>query len=397
MIRIRRGKEPDVLKRNRRKHLARAVLAWSRGASANDETKDGREKLDFSGYEVARDMLYEAQKHKCAYCERLPGLNNQPVEHFRPKAGAVRGDPRLENGRAETDGEHYWWLAWSWSNLFFACTTCNGRGTKGNWFPLQVGTQAIPPPPREALAELPATHWDTSGEQPMLIDPSVEDPMDFIVWLPSNPEEEEWTRLRWLPFGVDDRGEVTIATFKLDRELPDDVSSYIRAHVVPKLLRLERAHTCREHDAALCVWDELEAILEPTMPYLAAVYDSMEWFLEHPRLNGVRFFVGRTLKRPGAVGDDPPPQSIEEPPELRDFPDEVRLKVRAEVLNAAQAILALCEQRSWDAETLRRVLGYDSIETVRSACRKLVEERRLTRMEDGSFRSQLARSSSPPE
>ncbi len=54
----------------------------------------------------------------------------------------------------------YYWLAYRWSNLFFACQLCNQRFKK-NLFPLRD-------PARRALSH----HHDLSCEEPLLIDPA---------------------------------------------------------------------------------------------------------------------------------------------------------------------------------------------------------------------------------
>jgi 5-methylcytosine-specific restriction endonuclease McrA len=96
-------------------------------------------------YRCAGDLLYRRQGRKCAYCERCEERRRNDVEHFRPKARANRLP-----GSALTHG--YWWLAWRWDNLLFACAVCNRSWTK-DWFPLEDDTHALqpgdPPPGRE--------------------------------------------------------------------------------------------------------------------------------------------------------------------------------------------------------------------------------------------------------
>lgn len=387
MIRIRRGPEPDTLRTARRKHLSRAILAWARGATARD---DGGTTIAFSGYDVAREALWLAQERKCAYCERTAGLDNQPVEHFRPKAGAVRGDPLVVGGPQTTDDDHYWWLAWTWENLFFACNTCNGKGTKGNWFPLQQGTVACTLPPREALADLPDTWRRLPVEQPMLVDPAGEDPMDLIEWRPENPQAP-WSNLRWKPFGRDPakRGATTIAILKLDRELPDHVSEQIRAHVLPKMERLRGALAGANRAAADGAWDELEMVLAPPLPHLAATYDAIEWLLDQPSMAGVRAFVGRALPRPGAAGVDPPSTDIDDAPTVRSLPAKLRLQVRAGWPNAKEGILALCAHAAWEVDELAMMIVVSTV-YIRMCCRALEEEGRLVCQVDGGGRQRFA-------
>jgi len=62
------------------------------------------------------DVMVELRKQHsgmCVYCEKDLTDNTPHVEHFRPKS-------------------HYWWLAYSWDNLFLSCEECNVR--KGDKF-----------------------------------------------------------------------------------------------------------------------------------------------------------------------------------------------------------------------------------------------------------------------
>lgn len=107
MIRIHRGPEPEAIRDERYVRLAQAEIA-------NEEKR----AITFAGYDVARQKLYEAQNNKCAYCEMQALEAGLPVEHFRPKNGAVR-----EGGSVDED--RYFWLAWTWENLWFSCGSCN--------------------------------------------------------------------------------------------------------------------------------------------------------------------------------------------------------------------------------------------------------------------------------
>lgn len=90
------------------------------------------------------------------------------------------GGPLLQPG--------YYWLAYEWTNLFFACQKCN-QSWKGNHFPLMN--------PAERAA---SHHDDLSRERPMLIDPASEDPEEHIRF------REELA----FPVGGDKRGAATI-------------------------------------------------------------------------------------------------------------------------------------------------------------------------------------------
>jgi uncharacterized protein (TIGR02646 family) len=72
------------------------------------------------------------QEGKCCFCEREYECKWSTVEHFRPKTVANRGDGIVDVG--------YWWLAYDFANLYFACQNCNSP--KKDHFPLVDGTVA---------------------------------------------------------------------------------------------------------------------------------------------------------------------------------------------------------------------------------------------------------------
>ncbi len=396
MIRIWRGKEPTDLATARRKYLARACIAWANGASARRQAS--QETLEVDGYNVARAPLYLAQHRKCAYCERQEGLANQPVEHFRPKGGADREEHfrfQLASKNRyrrlvppEIDGDHYFWLAWSWENLFFSCTSCNGTGNKGNHFPLRDHSTKLPLPSRTLTLKWPSVHFDRKSEKAMLVDPSHEDPMNFIQWLPENPSAD-WKDLRWLPQGRDpeERGDATIAILGLRRDLPEQVSAHIQRNVVPKMKWLRDAGVRQDRHQADQVWDQVEMMFHPMQPYLAATYDTIEWFLEQMGLADLHAFIGRKFEdlRPGARDDEVPSVDLPDPPECHSLPVELVLQVRAEMWTANEAVLAMCSHIAWDdLAVLARVLGYAE-GTVRSAGGEWVKSGQLARTAGGGF------------
>ena len=111
------------------------------------------------GHADVKAALRTAQHDKCGFCEsKISHVSFGDVEHFRPKA-AVRDIP--------TDSlisPGYFWLAYDWENLLFACECCNRRH-KGNLFPLMDST---------TRARAPSD--DIGLESPLFIDPGREDP-----------------------------------------------------------------------------------------------------------------------------------------------------------------------------------------------------------------------------
>lgn len=182
----------------------------------NDKASSGEtiQSSDFhSAYWRAQDVkdnLFEGQKAKCCYCENFRSPSREfDAEHFRPKAG-VAGEPNHPG---------YWWLAYEWSNLLYACKTCN-ETYKKTQFPID-GERACRP------------EDDLDVENPALVNPIDEDPEEFIGF--------DWQRsygkmVRAYPLDDNDRGSKTINIVGLNRpELLEE-----RAEIVPFLQDLAR-------------------------------------------------------------------------------------------------------------------------------------------------------------
>ena len=123
-----------------------------------------------------RQALARAQHGKCCYCESRSKAFD--VEHYRPKAAV-----RQERGGAELRPGYYW-LAYEWTNLLYACVFCNqarrdeyGDPTgKGTLFPL------ADPARRARSHDMPLAE-----ESPLLLDPYEEDPELHIQYNRSVP------------------------------------------------------------------------------------------------------------------------------------------------------------------------------------------------------------------
>ncbi len=143
---------------------------------------------------------------KCAYCESQPGPSSSwDVEHYRPKGGVAE----------RPDHPGYYWLAYTWTNLYMACALCNQRrkdaprwddprtlpaAGKAGQFPLEdEGDRAMSPGD------------DLDWEHPLLLDPCdpSEDPEPHLTFD---------SRGRILPRRPDDRRAlVTIRILHLNR------------------------------------------------------------------------------------------------------------------------------------------------------------------------------------
>lgn len=273
MITVIRGAEPSELRATREHHLRKALECFNEhgpGSRQLDARLDG-------GYDIAKSTLFRRQHKKCAYCEQRTPFDESPTEHFRPKKHARR-DWRDTEARVE-DNARYWWLAWTWENLLFACTTCNGRSHKGNRFPLVSGSEPLAAPGRPSTLPLPEHHFDLAAEQPLLLDPadSNVDPLDHIRWRPLDPALPPplWT------FGVRGlslRGHATARILRLDERTDfinaaflDLVWPRARAELLPKVkskssallaawLKLGRDLVRPEAEFAAAKWCMLDAL-----------------------------------------------------------------------------------------------------------------------------------------
>lgn len=151
MIKIDRSRAvaPDVLIGGEVAELARL-----RSIVPNRRPKNTDFDRGLYSSEEIKSALWQMQHRKCCYCEREYERKYSDVEHFRPKAEAMRHDGTSEPG--------YWWLAYRFDNLYFACPPCNR--TKSTHFPLVPGTlmggpelgEVVPVQPQDPDGPLPA-------------------------------------------------------------------------------------------------------------------------------------------------------------------------------------------------------------------------------------------------
>jgi len=140
-----------------------------------------------------RNALWNSQNGKCCFCENKRAKKREfDAEHFRPKAGVSE----------EQDHPGYWWLAYEWSNLLYACKPCN-QEYKKNQFPLLNRERAWEP-----------TN-DLNSEEPVLISPIDENPEEFISF--------DWQQaygifVKAISLDAQNRGNETIKIFGLNRD-----------------------------------------------------------------------------------------------------------------------------------------------------------------------------------
>ena len=189
MIRIHRSEchrllSPNSDKRKQAEKIVRDIVENGGRPKSNDFKP-------LWGKRPVRKTLHKMQNGRCCYCERFREVTRESdIEHFRPK-GAIAEEPVDEAG--------YWWLAYDWNNLFFACRHCNQEYKKCR-FPIR-GHRA-----KQESDSL-------VNEDPFLIDPAKENPEDFFSfdWV-TQPGEV-------IPNGRGDareRGDLTIEICGLD-------------------------------------------------------------------------------------------------------------------------------------------------------------------------------------
>lgn len=338
MIRVARGEEPAKLREKRYVYLARAKLAVS----------EGKAPICTEGYSDARDLLHDAQGAKCAYCEMQIGKGSLPVEHFRPKAKAIRHDGSADGG--------YWWLAWTWHNLLFSCATCNGSNHKGNHFGLEPGCQAL-----SIDAQPPGS------EVSSLLDPTREDPVDHIQFV--------HVHRHWRPLarGGSSRGRYTIKTLGLDRPpLLDFYTGHANYFVQPALDDLRAAIRSEDPPRITRTWGNiLTRLFSKYIPYQALSYDVVRSRFSASALERWQL----ELPRPGRHDNPSMTCTEHEPPGMRKLSRALQLRVAALGHAPGQARLAVLEdvraaQPNWSTDQLAALFEVSS-QTIEADLAKL--------------------------
>jgi uncharacterized protein (TIGR02646 family) len=198
MIRVAKPEQAPAILRNRGQRTTEA----NQQAFVNGELLFEFDSSIY-GAKSVKSALKKAQHNKCAFCEsKVSHIAHGDVEHYRPKGGVRQN----ESDPLEQPG--YFWLAYVWENLFFACQLCN-QSFKKNMFPLADHT-------KRARSHLD----DLATEEPMLINPADEEPGGFIGF------REE------IAFPIDDhpRAHTTIEVLGLNREA---MAEHRRDHLIP--------------------------------------------------------------------------------------------------------------------------------------------------------------------
>lgn len=118
---------------------------------------------------------------KCAYCEsRIVGSQPGDIEHFRPENKVTDEDRRdimiMADDGTTVAHPGYYWLAYDWRNLLYACADCNrpssfktGGVLVGKWDKFPVRGQHASRP------------GDEASEAPLLLNPLFRDPKEHFA------------------------------------------------------------------------------------------------------------------------------------------------------------------------------------------------------------------------
>ncbi len=167
-------------------------------------------KSSLYGSDVVKDKLLGFFHGKCGYCEDFMGnekIAHKPdwdweIEHYRPKAKVFE------------DASHsgYYWLAYECTNFLIACSTCNGLRRKANKFPIEVGAIRLTDVHFVEKGNLKTEicslfHPIFETEKPLLINPIVDKPKDFIEFFADGTI-----------CGKNQRGDESISIYGLNRK-----------------------------------------------------------------------------------------------------------------------------------------------------------------------------------
>jgi len=145
---------PDILTLEPKRGKSRSVVFKNN----IDATNYVDEK---NSYKVAsvQKRLTELYHLKCAYCEQKLLDSPKHIEHYRPKS-------------------IYYWLAYSWDNLFLCCGNCNSA--KGNRFKILNNRVDYDNEKFENIHNL-GEDYDEE-EKPLIINPEKENIIDEVLY-----------------------------------------------------------------------------------------------------------------------------------------------------------------------------------------------------------------------
>ena len=115
---------------------------------------------------------------KCAYCESRI-YDSGDIDHYRPRRAVTHedGSPVMvdSNGGGTVPHPGYYWLAYEWLNLVYACSDCN-RIHKKKHRGVRVGKGSLFP----VDGKYATTPGEEVDERPLLLNPLVDEPGEHL-------------------------------------------------------------------------------------------------------------------------------------------------------------------------------------------------------------------------
>lgn len=146
--------------------------------SALQEKGNHKFSTNYYAHISVKTSLVAIYNNKCAFCENdtTAGAALQ-VEHYRPKAKVTDN----------VNHPGYYWLGYEWSNLLYSCSKCNRA--KSNQFPLKSENNRVFTPTLInnyiTLEHCRVNENPLVNEEPLLINPEIENPERHLQILPS--------------------------------------------------------------------------------------------------------------------------------------------------------------------------------------------------------------------
>ncbi len=178
MIKISRYRKDE---NGRRIRPSKAWFKKAKAATNKAIRERNGHKWDTKIYANRREVRAALEKlfyEKCAYCEKhLPEIWD--VEHYRPKS-------RVAERKEDHPG--YYWLGYTWENMYPSCTSCNRR-TKDK--PLWDDLRELPAGGK--FDHFPLSHESTramshvddiSKEARLLVNPCKDNPKQYLGYDP---------------------------------------------------------------------------------------------------------------------------------------------------------------------------------------------------------------------
>jgi len=172
--RHRKDKNGKLIKPSQ-KWFKKACAATKRAIEQNN--KHEWDKDIYADDKAVRAALEKLFFRKCAYCEQ-PLLELWDVEHYRPKSRVAE----------RKDHPGYYWLGYSWDNMYPSCINCNRRRKdKPLWDDLRelpAGGKYDQFPLSDESTRAMSHNDDIRKESTLLIDPCLDNPESYLIYDP---------------------------------------------------------------------------------------------------------------------------------------------------------------------------------------------------------------------